>query len=66
VRANRVKLEVFIEGLGKFLNSGVVVVKGIVLEKLCSNLGLERPSEEHLNFVDYMTKLRRANDFACV
>jgi hypothetical protein len=60
------KLEVFIEGLGKFLNSGVVVVEGLVLEKLCSNLGLEHPSEEHLNFVDYVTKLRRTNDSVCV
>jgi len=52
-------LEIFIEGLEKFLNSGVIVVEGLVLEKLCSNLGLERPSEERLSFVDYVTKLRR-------
>jgi len=60
------KLEVFIEGLEKFLNSGVIVVEGIVLEKLCSNLGLERPSEERLNFVNYITKLKRTTDSVCV
>jgi len=52
------KLEVFIEGLEKYLNSGVIVVEGLVLEKLCSNLGLERPSGERLNFVDYVAKLK--------
>jgi len=53
------KLEVFIEGLEKFLSSGAVVVEGLVLEKLCSNLGLERISEERLSFVDYVTKLKK-------
>lgn len=37
------KLEVFIESLEKFFSSGATVVEGLVLEKLCSNLGLEYP-----------------------
>jgi len=53
------KLEVFIEALQKFLSSGATVVEGIVLEKLCSNLGIERPSEGSPNFVDYITKLKK-------
>jgi len=53
------KLEVFIEGLEKFLSSGAAVVEGIVLEKLCSNLGLERPSDGHSSLVDYVTKLKK-------
>ena len=53
------KLEVFIEALQKFLSSGATVVEGIVLEKLCSNLGIERPSEELLNFVDDVTNLKK-------
>jgi len=60
------KLEAFIEGLEKYLNSGVIVVEGLVLKKLCSNLGLERPREERLSFVDYVTKLRRTSDSVCV
>ena len=53
------RLEVFIEGLEEFFSSGATVVEGIVLKKLCSNLGLERPSEESSNFVDYVTKLKK-------
>jgi len=53
------KLEVFTEGLEKFLSSGAAVVEGIVLKNLCSNLGIERPSEGFSNFVDYVTKLKR-------
>jgi hypothetical protein len=60
------KLEVFIEGLEKYLNSGVIVVEGLVLKNLCSNLGLERPREERLNFVEYVTKLRRTSDSVCM
>ena len=54
------KLEVFIEGLENFLDSGAIVVEGLVLENLCSNLGLERPSKERLSFVDYVTKLKKS------
>jgi len=60
------KLEVFIEGLEKFLNSGAIVVEGLVLEKLCLNLGLERPSEEHPSLIHYVTKLRRTSGSICV
>ncbi|MGQ9461324.1 MAG: hypothetical protein ACUVRA_08885 [Candidatus Bathyarchaeaceae archaeon] len=60
------KLEVFIEGLEKYLNSGVIVVEGLVLKKLCSNLGRSSPREEQLNFVDYITKLRRTSDSVCM
>lgn len=52
------KLEVFIEDIEKFLSSGATVAEGLVLEKMCSNLGLERPSEEYLGFVEYVTKLK--------
>ena len=53
------KLEVFIEALQKFLSSGATVVEGIVLEKLCSNLGIERPSKGYPNFVNYVAKLKK-------
>jgi len=54
------KLEVFIEGLEKFFSSGATVVEGLVLEKLCSNLGLEYPDRERYScsFKDYITKLK--------
>ncbi|MDH5389880.1 MAG: hypothetical protein OEX10_01840 [Candidatus Bathyarchaeota archaeon] len=53
------KLEVFIEGLEEFLSSGATVVEGMVLEKLCSNLGIERPSEALSNFLGCVTKLKK-------
>ena len=53
------KLEAFIEGLEEFLSSGATVVAGMVLEKLCSNLGIERPSEALSNFVGCITKLKK-------
>ncbi|NIR88086.1 hypothetical protein GWO13_11310 [Candidatus Bathyarchaeota archaeon] len=53
------KLEVFIEGLEKFFSSGSPVVERLVLEKLCSNLGLEYPRTERYSFVDYITKLKK-------
>ena len=37
--------EAFIKGLEEFLSSWATVVEEIVLEKLCSNLGIERPSQ---------------------
>ena len=52
------RLEVFIEGLEKFFSTGAIVVERLVLEKLCSNLGLECPSEERFSFVEYVTKLK--------
>lgn len=53
------KLEAFIEGLEEFLSSGATVVGGMVLEKLFSNLGIERPSEALSNFVGCVTKLKK-------
>ena len=53
------KLEVFTEGLEKFLSSGAAVVEGIVLKKLCSNLEIEPPSKGLSNFVDCVNKLKR-------
>ena len=53
------KLEAFIEGLEEFLSSGATVVEGMVLEKLCSNLGIERPNEALSNFVGCITKLKK-------
>ena len=53
------KLDAFIEGLEEFLSSGATVVEGMVLEKLCSNLGIERPSEVLSNFVGCITKLKK-------
>jgi len=52
------KLEVFLEGLEKFFSSGATVVEGLVLERLCSSLGLEYPSEERYSFKEYITKLK--------
>jgi len=53
------KLEVFTEGLEEFLSSGATVVEGMVLEKLCSNLGIERPNEALSNFLGCITKLKK-------
>jgi hypothetical protein len=54
------KLDAFIEGLEEFLSSGATVVEGMVLEKLCSNLGIERPSKALSNFVGCVIKLKKA------
>jgi len=55
------KLEVFVDGLEEFLSSGATVVEKLVLEKLCLNLGIERPDEENPSFVDFVTKLKRTH-----
>jgi len=52
------KLEIFLEGLEKFFSSGAIVVEGLVLEKLCSNLGLEYPGEERYSFKEYIIRLK--------
>ena len=55
------KLEVFIEGLEEFFSSGAMVIEKIVLKNLCSHLEIEFPSKGLSNFVDYVTKLKKAH-----
>lgn len=57
------KLEAFARGLEDFLNSGALVIEGIILKQLYSNYGLEfKKMEEGSNFVDYVIKLKRMVD----
>lgn len=54
------KLEVFAKGLENFLNSGALVIEGIILKQLYLSYGLEfKKMEEGTSFVDYVTKLKR-------
>ena len=53
------KLDAFIRGLENFLDSGALVVEGIILKHLFSSYGLEfKKIEEGRSFVDYIIQLR--------
>lgn len=54
------KLEVFTEGLNRFLSSGARVVEKVILEGLYSDFGQEFQVKEGYNFVDYINELRKA------
>jgi len=54
------KLEVFSEGLDKFLSSGARVVEKVILEGVYSDLGQEFQTIEGYTFVDYLDELRTA------
>ena len=54
------KLEVFAEGLHKFLNSGARVVEKVILDGLYSDFGQEFKFKEGYNFVDYINELKTA------
>lgn len=53
------KLEVFVEGLEEFLSSGATVIEGMVLKKLCSNLGIEGLRKRRPDFVDCVAELKK-------
>lgn len=53
------KLEVFVEGLEEFLSSGATVIEGMVLKKLCSNLGIDGLRKGRSDFVDCVAELKK-------
>lgn len=53
------KLEVFAEGLDKFLSSGAKVVEKVILDGLYSDFGQEFQFKEGYTFVDYVNELRK-------
>ncbi len=54
------RLEIFAEGLDKFLSSGAKVVEKVILDGLYSDFGQEFQFKEGYNFVDYVNELRTA------
>jgi len=54
------KLEVFAEGLDKFLNSGARVVEKVILDSLYSDFGQEFQFKKGYKFVDYVNELKEA------
>ena len=52
------RLEVFAEGLDKFLSSGARVVEKVILDDLYSDYGHEFQFKQGYNFVDYINELR--------
>jgi hypothetical protein len=54
------KLEVFAEGLDKFLSSGAKVVEKVILDGLYSDFGQEFQFKEGYTFADYVNELRKA------
>ncbi|UCG36465.1 MAG: hypothetical protein JSV64_07635 [Candidatus Bathyarchaeota archaeon] len=52
------KLEVFAEGLDKFLNSGARVVEKVILDGLYSDFGQELRFKEGYRFIDYVKELK--------
>jgi hypothetical protein len=53
------KLEVFAEGLDRFLSSGAKVVEKVILDSLYSDFGREFQFKEGYNFADYVDELKR-------
>jgi len=54
------KLEIFAEGLDKFLSSGAKVVEKVILDGLYSDFGQEFQFKEGYTFVDYVNALKNA------
>jgi hypothetical protein len=54
------RLEVFAEGLDKFLSSGARVVEKVILDGLYSDFGADFQFKEGYDFVDYVNELREA------
>jgi len=52
------KLEVFAEGLDRFLSSGARVVEKVILDCLYSDFGQEFQFKEGYTFVDYVNVLK--------
>jgi len=54
------KLDAFVRSLENFLDSGALVVEGIILKHLYSSYGLEfKKIEKGRSFVDYIIQLKR-------
>ena len=54
------KLEVFAEGLDKFLSSGARVVEKVILDGLYSDFGQEFQFREGFDFIDYVNDLKKS------
>ena len=54
------KLEIFAEGLDKFLSSGAKVVEKVILDGLYSDFEQEFQFKEGYTFVDYVNTLKTA------
>ncbi len=54
------KLEIFVEGLDKFLSSGAKVVEKVILDGLYCEFGQEFRLKEGYEFVDYVNELKGA------
>lgn len=52
------KLEIFIEGLDRFLSSGAKVVEKVILDGLYCEFGKEFQSKEGYEFIDYVNDLK--------
>ncbi len=52
------KLEVFAEGLDRFLSSGSKVVEKVILDGLYSNYGQKFEFKKGYSFVDYVNELK--------
>jgi hypothetical protein len=52
------RLEIFTDGLNKFLSSGAIVVERVILENLYYELGREFEVKEGYRFPDYVNELR--------
>lgn len=54
------KLEIFAEGLDRFLSSGAKVVEKVILDALYSDFGQEFQFKEGYSFADYVRELQMA------
>jgi hypothetical protein len=54
------KLDVFTEGLHRFLSTGAFTVERVILENLCSNLKLESQLNQKSDFKKSITKLKNS------
>lgn len=52
------KLDLFVDGLHKFLSTGAYAVERVILENLCSNLECERCLGEERDFKNSIVQLK--------
>ncbi|MCW3981711.1 MAG: hypothetical protein NWE81_01135 [Candidatus Bathyarchaeota archaeon] len=52
------KLEIFAQGLDRFLSSGAKVVEKVILDGLYSNFGQKFEFKQGYNFADYVKELK--------
>lgn len=53
------RLDVFAEGLDKFLSSGAKVVEKVILDELYSDYGQDFQFKQGYDFADYIKELRK-------